>query len=83
MSTAKSKARNCCKDEHQFVKLEKDQQASKSTMQLAELSAVAVLPVPLTVPGPLRPSLVEQPLTHAPPLLYHKAIYLLHCVFRI
>jgi hypothetical protein len=83
MSAAKSKAHNCCKDEHQFVKLEKDQKVSESAVQLAQLSAVAVLPVLVTVPCTLRPTLVEQPLSHAPPLLRHKAIYLLHCVFRI
>jgi len=83
MSATKSKAYNCCKDKHQFVKLEKDQKVSESAVQLAQLSAVAVLPVPLIVPGALRTTLVEQPLSHAPPLLHHKAIYLLHCVFRI
>lgn len=84
MSTASTQANHCCTDEHQFVKLEKDQQAGEILLQPAPLAVVALPPAPVNIAHILLSTLPEwRPVNHAPPPSPHKAIYLLNCVFRI
>lgn len=82
MSSAK--AGNCCKDEHQFIKLEKDQKISEISIQLDQLSAYALLPALVSSTAAVTPTIIKQrPVNHPPPLRSNKTIYLLNCVFRI
>lgn len=79
-----TKARDCCKDKHQFVKLEKDQQASEHSVQQAPLFATAWLPALQSLVNLYHPTSTEKrAVNHPPPLLHYQIIYLLNCVFRI
>lgn len=78
------KSKDCCKDEHKWIKLDKDHKAADATFQSMQLMAVASLPVWIELPQIYTTSLVEEhPLSHAPPRGRQVQLHLLNCNFRI
>ncbi len=75
---------NCCKDEHKFVKIDQDQQAAISAMQLIKGTSTAlVIPFAL-IPQPALVSITEAfPVTKAPPRFAPTAIFKMNCIYRI
>ena len=79
-----SRTKGCCKDEHQFVKLEKDQKVSEISIQLTQLSAATLPAIFVAAAATIPPFHFEPyPATHAPPFRSSHAVYLLNCIFRI
>ncbi len=76
--------KNCCKDEHKTVKLEKDQKITENAVHFPALAAVAS-PVPfIEVPQPHTVSLAEKfPISHAPPRSGKVTPQILYCTFLI
>lgn len=84
MEKKPGKDNGCCKDEHKFVLLDKDQKATAQQLfTFKAFSAVAVIPHYFNTE--LLPAALAEyfPISHAPPLPGSTAIYLQHCVFRI
>jgi hypothetical protein len=80
----KAKNDGCCKDKHQLVKFEKDQQPHGTAVQLPQLSAVLLSPVFSGTPDLFMPvSIAPYPVNHAPPQWGQQPAYLLHCTFLI
>lgn len=79
----KTCSRDCCKDEHKTVKLEKDQKASDTTIHLAQQVAIVtilynILPREHTI------SQVEAyPVSISPPRSSKVHPHIFNCLFRI
>lgn len=79
-----SQDNGCCKDEHKQIKLDNDQKAIESAIQLMHGSGAVLLTgygvLPETHPVALA---VINPVGHSPPRSSSVAIFVLHRVFRI
>lgn len=74
-------AKNCCKDEHKTVKLEKDQQIKESSVHPDEAAFITVkTDFPAQQISPITNSYT---ISYTPPRPYLIATYILHCTFRI
>ena len=86
MSKTKHAAKkNCCKEEHKQVKLEKDHQAAEFVYkQLQELSSI-ILPTSYAeqIIPVVRNIAKEFPNSHAPPNKEYNSIYILNCTYLI
>ena len=79
-----SQNKGCCKDEHKQIKLDNDQKAVESTIQLMHTSGAVLLPAygllpesyPVAAP-------VMHPVGHSPPRSSSVAIFVRNRVFRI
>ena len=81
----KACAKQCCKDEHKTVKLEKDQQKSTESafhfMQLpAATASFSWCELPQVHPFSL---IAAYPFSNAPPRSHKVPAHILHCTFRI
>ncbi len=76
--------KQCCKDAHKTVKLEKDQKVAENALNIAQHMAVAV-PVPgIELPRVQVVTVAEElPLSNAPPRSGKVHTYLLNCTFLI
>ena len=84
MKKGLSQNKGCCKDEHKQIKLDNDQKAVESIIQLMQVSGVVLLPGYNVLPDAHVVSLaVVNPVGHAPPPGSSRPIFLLHRVFRI
>ena len=79
-----SQSKGCCKDEHKQIKLDNDQKAVESAIQLMHTSGAVLLPAYGVLPEshPVAAAIV-QPVGHSPPRSSSVAIFVLHRVFRI
>jgi len=76
--------KNCCKDEHKLIKIEKDQKTTEAAYQMMQLYSGAVPSAFSGLPVILTSSLTKaNPLSNAPPRTNEAAVYLRNCVFRI
>lgn len=76
--------KGCCHDEHQQVKIEKDQKATDENVKLAKPFSpiIAIIPVAFSFVFVQTP-VITYPATHAPPLAGKIALFIRNCVFRI
>lgn len=86
-STKKNKTacnKNCCKDEHKLVKLDKDQKTTNSAIQLLAFTSL-VTPVNFTELPQVQISSTAQefPACNAPPRSHKVQPYIFLCTFRI
>ena len=74
----------CCKDENKFVKNNIDQKVAESSVQLIQMTAVA-MPAAFTYTSEYHFNSInhENPLGHAPPRNNGVGIYILNSVFRL
>jgi len=79
-----SQNKGCCKDEHKQIKLDNDQKAVESAIQLMHCSGAVLLPgygvLPETHPVSIA---VVNPASNSPPRSSSVAIFLRNRVFRI
>ena len=79
-----SDTKDCCKDEHKFLKNTTDQKPSESAIQLMQVWAFAVPDAFFEMPVNDFFSVTEKkPVSHAPPRSSGIAIYKRNCVFLI
>ncbi|WP_345234903.1 HYC_CC_PP family protein [Olivibacter ginsenosidimutans] len=85
MEKSNSKKKNCCKEEHKQVKLEKNHQAAEWAFQQFSPLATAILPTNYA----LHPSkalinlTVSHPVNNAPPYSGYPSLYVRHCTYLI
>lgn len=76
------KKNDCCKDEHQSVKLKTEHE--KTTAAYAQLTGVAVCAVsPVTVEVNTLLTSASAPFSDVPPELPSQRLHILHCTFLI
>ncbi len=80
----KAATKGCCKDEHKFIKLEREHQQTQSLETLSFFSLPVLLPVVFAY-QPAAVSLVTAGFTldTSPPDIHSQKLYLLNRVFRI
>ena len=85
MEQSKSAKKNCCKEEHKQVKLEKDHQAAEWNFQQTPLFATAILPTSYAIQPGLRlvNLAIHLPVNNAPPTDTYLPIYVRHCTYLI
>jgi hypothetical protein len=84
MEKADKKHDGCCKDEHKFIKNDTDQKSAEAGLQMLQLLATALPPLPAAFQTNYFPCVtVENPMSHAPPPGTGVAVYIRNCVFRI
>jgi len=85
MEQSKSAKKNCCKEEHKQVKLEKDHQAAEWNFQQTPLFATAILPTSYAIqPGPRLVNLaIHLPVNNAPPADTYPPIHVRYCTYLI
>jgi hypothetical protein len=76
--------KKCCKDEHKFIKLDKDQKTAEKAFQLLTSTSL-VTPVNfIELPQVQMASIAQEfPACHAPPRSYRVKPYIFLCTFRI
>lgn len=79
--TANTCAKDCCKDVHKTVKLDKDQQIKESSTHPAE-AAIITTKTDFSAQQLLLTTHTH-PVSHAPPRPHPVATYILLCTFRI
>ena len=74
----------CCHDEHQHVKIDKDQKAVDESFKLVKpvVAIAAYLPLAFVSASVQSPALAY-PTTHAPPQTGKISLFVRNCVFRI
>lgn len=85
MSKDKSSEKDCCKEEHKELKLEKDHKAATelSYKYLQELPAILLRVDVLHPIKTLTNIAIDYPFSHAPPSKAYDIIYMLNCIYRI
>lgn len=80
----KTCSRDCCKDEHKTIKLEKDQKTAETAVHLAQLVAI-VVPVSYNVLSQEHAisQIEEYPVSNAPPRSSKVHPHIINCIFRI
>jgi hypothetical protein len=80
----KAKAKKCCADKHQQVKIDKAQKGNQNNFQFKQISLVAVSNHPSDLLLVLPVSLVEEkPQSNAPPRIGKAPVFILNCTYRI
>ncbi|TAG10080.1 MAG: hypothetical protein EAZ41_08380 [Sphingobacteriia bacterium] len=80
----KSVTKGCCKDEHKFIKLEREHHKAQPVSSLSFLVSPIVLPSFFTYNRAAVSSITETyPASHAPPNIQGQKLYILNCFFRI
>ena len=84
MDKAGQKSKDCCKDEHKFIKSQTDQDAAVAVFNLLQPIAVA-LPIPyFEIPAVAVVTLAtKSPISQSPPQSGGIPIYIRNCVFLI
>lgn len=76
--------KNCCKDEHKTVKLEKDQKTGENAPRFMQFAALAMPVSYVELPQVYTVSLLEEfPVSKAPPRSSKVHTHILNCTFRI
>lgn len=80
----KSATKGCCKDEHKFIKLEREHHKAQPATGLSFFSTPVVLPSFFTYNQAIVSSITETyPASNAPPNAQGQKLYILNCIFRI
>ncbi len=80
----KSATKGCCKDEHKFIKLEREHQQVQPATSLPFFSTPLLVPPSFSYNQVAVSSITETcPASHAPPNMQGQKLYVLNCVFRI
>lgn len=84
MKKSEKKDNGCCKDEHKFVKLDKDHKtAEQQVNQLQSLTATEIQPIYIVDSKPFASLCERFPVNNAPPLQSATPLFIRNCVFRI
>jgi hypothetical protein len=85
MKKSAKAGKDCCKDEHKIIKLEKDHTAAVFLAQMQELSGGALQPVVYSnfAAAQLPALAVSYPVSHAPPRTGSTPLFVRNCVFLI
>jgi len=75
--------KNCCKDEHKQVQIEKDQQASEFSFQFLKYFPENFFPPANFGADYCQSSIVEFPTANSPPFRKKVSEFILNCVYRI
>ena len=80
----KAAHKGCCKDEHKTFQIDKDQKTVESSWQFLPIYTDAIIHHYGDLPALHTLSIaIENPVSHAPPLISTVPIFILHCHFRI
>ena len=80
----KSATKGCCKDEHKFIKLEREHNQTQTLHDLSFFSTPIILPPFFTYNQAIVSSITETyPSSNAPPNIQGQKLYILNCLFRI
>ncbi|WP_407643619.1 HYC_CC_PP family protein [Chitinophaga japonensis] len=80
----RKQASGCCHNEHQLIKIEKDQKKVDENVKLAKPYLLAITQFPVEFYNVFVPSAVTvYPTTHAPPATGKVTLFIRNCVFRI
>ncbi len=79
-----SESNGCCKDQQQFLKIDKDQKTPNTSYQLAQFASDALIHNYFELSAAHVPSLMEEhPLVKAPPRVQNLPLFIRNCVYRI
>lgn len=79
-----SESNGCCKDEQQFLKIDKEQKTSTTSYQLPQFASDALIHNSFELSSAYVPSLMEEhPLVKAPPRSQKLPLFIRNCIFRI
>jgi len=80
----KSCAKDCCKNEHKLVKLEKDQKVSENTLQFVKMAAIHSPVFTAEMPAVFVMAAAQNyPKNNAPPRSINVHTFILNCAFLI
>jgi hypothetical protein len=76
--------KGCCKDEHKFIKLEREHHKAQPATSLSFLFAPIVLPTFFIYnQAAVSPITETFPASNSPPNAQEQKLYILNCIFRI
>jgi hypothetical protein len=80
----KDATKGCCKDEHKFIKLEREHYRAEPAASLSFLfSPIAFTPFFIHQTVVVSSIIEAHPASHAPPNMQGLKLYILNCIFRI